>query len=100
MISSQHRAPTTGKRAGQLQTSTCVVIVTPTITNPRIEFKPQDLKFAYFKSSGPGGQAVNTANSAVRATHLPTGLTVECQEDRSAHHNTDTAVERVRRLLW
>ena len=90
-----HRVPVTGKRSGQLHTSTCVVIVTPTVTNPRIELKPQDLKITYTKSSGPGGQAVNTANSAVRIVHLATGLVVECQEERSAHFNQEVALNRV-----
>lgn len=93
------RVPVTEKK-GKLQTSTCVVIVTPTIKNPQIELKPQDLKFEYFRSSGSGGQAVNVTNSAVRVTHLPSGLTVECQEMRAQFQNQDIAVERIRERLF
>merc|ERR1711962_481213 len=93
------RVPLTEKR-GRLQTSTCVVIVTPAIVNPRIDLPPEDLKISYVKSSGPGGQAVNTSNSTARVVHIPSGLVVEVREERSATINVDIALDKLRQKLY
>jgi peptide chain release factor 2 len=83
-----------------MHTSTTVVLINPTVIAPVIELKPADLKFDYFKSSGPGGQAVNTASSAVRVTHLATGLSQECQKERTQHINKDIAVQKLKTRLF
>lgn len=93
------RIPVTEKK-GKMHTSTTVVLINPTVITPVIELKPSDIKLDYFKSSGPGGQAVNTANSAVRVTHLPTGLTQECQKERTQHVNKDIALEKLKTRLF
>ena len=72
-----------------------MVIVTPAIVNPRIDLPPEDLKISYVKSSGPGGQAVNTSNSTARVVHIPSGLVVEVREERSATINVDIAMDKV-----
>jgi protein subunit release factor A len=64
-----------------------------------VELRPEDLEIDVFRGSGPGGQHKNVTESAVRVTHLPTGITVTCQETRSQHRNKELALEELERRL-
>ena len=92
------RIPTT-ESGGRIHTSTITVSVLPEAEDVEIDIRQEDLRFDYFRSSGPGGQCVNTTDSAVRVTHIPTGISVASQQEKSQHRNKATALRILRAKL-
>ena len=93
------RVPDT-EASGRIHTSTVTVAVLPVVEDVEVEINPSDIKMEVFRSSGAGGQHINKTSSAVRLIHVPTGIVVECQTERSQFQNKDNAMRMLKTKLY
>jgi len=93
------RIPKT-ERYGRIHTSTATVVVLPEIEETEIKINPSDLRWEFYRASSQGGQNVQKVNTAVRVTHLPTGIVVTCEKERFQEQNRQIALKLLRTKLW
>jgi len=93
------RIPKT-ERYGRIHTSTATVVVLPEIEETEIKINPADLRWEFYRASSQGGQNVQKVNTAVRLTHLPTGIVVNCEKERFQEQNRQMALKILRTKLW